>query len=103
MNKIRTNDNVIVISGHFKGTTGKVSKVLPTENKVIVEGVNARKKHVKPNSQNNEGSIKTIYCPIDLSNVAILDPKTNKPTRIGFKTVDGKKVRVTKKSNTVID
>lgn len=101
--KIRQNDTVIVISGAYKGTVGKVTKAMPKEGKVIVEGVNKKTKHVKPNQRETEGSIKTIYHPIDVSNVAIVDPKTNKATRIAYKLVDGKKVRVAKKSNTVLD
>lgn len=101
--KIRQNDNVIVISGHYKGTKGKVAKVLPSKHLVIVEGVNKRTKHVKPSQQQTEGSIKTIYAPIDISNVAIEDPKTKTPTRVGFKIVDGKKVRVTKKSGSILN
>lgn len=101
--KIRQNDTVIVISGAYKGTVGKVTKAMPKEGKVIVEGVNKKTKHVKPNQRETEGSIKTIYHPIDVSNVAIVDPKTNKATRIGYKLVDGKKVRVAKKSNSVLD
>lgn len=101
--KIRQNDNVIVISGAYKGTHGKVAKALPKKNMVIVEGVNKKTKHIKPNQQNQEGSIKTIYAPIHVSNVAIEDPKTKTPTRIGYKIVDNKKVRVTKKSNSVLD
>lgn len=100
--KIRTNDEVIVISGKYKGTKGKVTKALPKENQVVVEGVNERKKHVKPNQSNPEGRIVTIYAPIDVSNVALIDPKTGKPTRVGYKTVDGKKVRVAKKSGAEI-
>ncbi len=101
--KIRQNDNVIVISGHYKGTKGKVAKAFPSKNMVIVEGVNKRTKHVKPDQRNSEGSIKTIYAPIHVSNVAIEDPKTGKATKIGYKLVDGKKVRVTKKSGTILD
>lgn len=96
--KIRANDTVVVISGEFKGTVGKVSQVFPKTHKVIVEGVNERKKHVKPNQNNSEGRIMTIYAPIDISNVALVDEKTNKAGRVGFKEVDGKKVRVVKSS-----
>lgn len=100
---IKKGDSVIVISGEYKGSTGTVQKAFPKINKVIIEGVNVRKKHKKPNQSNPEGTIIDMYAPIDASNVAILDPKTNKPTRIGHQIVDGKKVRVAKKSNTVLD
>lgn len=100
--KIKTGDTVIVLSGDDKGKTGKVLKVMPKENKVLVEGVNAAKKHVKPSQANPQGTVKDINLPIDASNVAVVDPKTNKATRIGYKTVDGKKVRIAKKSGTEI-
>ncbi len=88
-------DKVIVIAGKDKGKTGTIQKVLPRTNRVVVEGVNLRKKHKKPTQNNPEGSIVEIYAPIDASNVQILDPKTKKPARIGHKIVKGKKVRVT--------
>lgn len=100
---IKKGDQVIVISGEYKGSTGTVQKAFPKINKVIIEGVNVRKKHRKPSQGNPEGSIVDMYAPIDASNVAILDPKTNKATRVGYQVVDGKKVRVANKSNTVID
>lgn len=100
---IKKGDQVIVISGEYKGSTGTVQKAFPKINKVIIEGVNVRKKHRKPSQGNPEGSIVDMYAQIDASNVAILDPKTNKATRVGYQVVDGKKVRVAKKSNTVID
>lgn len=100
---IKKGDQVIVISGEYKGSTGTVQKAFPKINKVIIEGVNVRKKHRKPSQGNPEGLIVDMYAPIDASNVAILDPKTNKATRVGYQVVDGKKVRVAKKSNTVID
>ena len=88
-------DKVIVIAGKDKGKTGTIQKVLPRTNRVVVEGVNLRKKHKKPTQNNPEGSIVEIYAPIDASNVQSLDPKTKKPARIGHKIVKGKKVRVT--------
>lgn len=100
---IKKGDSVIVISGEYKGSTGVVQKAFPSVNKVIIEGVNVRKKHKKPSQGNPDGSIIDMYAPIDASNVAIVDPKTNKATRVGHKVVNGKKVRVTKKSGTVLD
>ena len=97
---LRTGDKVIVIAGRDKGKTGVIQKIDPKNNRVVVEGVNLRKKHKKPTQNNPEGSIVEIYAPIDASNVMILDPKTKKPTRIGHKIVKGKKVRVAKKSGT---
>ena len=93
-------DKVIVISGKDKGKTGTIQKVDPKSNRVVVENVNVRKKHKKPTQANPEGSILEIYAPIDASNVALVDPKTKKATRIGHTTVKGKKVRVTKASGT---
>ena len=99
MNLIK-GDKVIVIAGKDKGKTGAIQKVDPKNNRVVVEGVNLRKKHKKPNPSNPEGSIVQIYAPIDASNVMLVDPKTKKPTRIGHKVVKGKKVRVALKSGT---
>ena len=95
-------DKVIVISGRDKGKTGTIQKVFPKTNRVIVENVNVRKKHRKPTQQNPEGAVIEIYAPIDASNVALVDPKTKKPTRVGHTTSKGKKVRVTKKSGTTL-
>lgn len=100
--KIRKNDNIVVIAGNSKGSTGKVLKVFPKKNRVIVEGVNLRKRHTKPNQANPQGGIIEMEAPIDASNVMILDPKKNEPTRIGSKIIiddkTGKKkiVRVSK-------
>ncbi len=91
---IKKGDTVIVISGADRGKTGVVQLVHPKLNKVVVEGVNVHKKHVKPTQAVPEGSIKDIYVPIDASNVALLDPKTGRATRVHHKVVDGKKIRV---------
>jgi len=97
--KIKKGDKVVVIAGHEKGKEGVVTVSMPKENKVIVEGLNKVTKHNKPNQQNNEGSITTKEAPIHVSNVAIIDPKTKKPVRVGYEVVDGKKVRVTRGKN----
>ncbi len=99
---IKKGDKVVVISGHDKGKEGIVQRAFPKLEKVIVEGVNVKKKHRKPTQQVPEGSIVEIYAPIHVSNVALIDPKTKKPTRVGFEVVKGKKVRVAKKSGEVI-
>jgi len=95
----KTGDKVVVISGKDKGKEGKITTVLKKENKVVVEGINVVKKHVKPNGQNS-GSIVEVEAPIHASNVMMIDPKTGKRTRIGH-TIDkkGNKIRVAKKSN----
>lgn len=100
--KIKTGDKVIVISGKDKGKTGIVQKVYPKLNKVVVEGVNIRKKHMKPTQQNPEGSIHEIYAPFFASKVMYYDEKAKKGTRLGYKVVDGKKVRFAKNSGNVI-
>ena len=95
-------DKVIVIAGRDKGKTGTIQKVIPEKNRVVVENVNLRKKCNKPSQKNPDGGIVEIYAPIDASNVMLVDPKTKKPTRIGYKEVKGKKVRFAKKSCTVL-
>ncbi|MHC1737879.1 MAG: 50S ribosomal protein L24 [Ignavibacteriaceae bacterium] len=85
--KIIKNDSVVIISGNDKGKTGKVLKVFPKENKVIIEGVNLRKRHTKPTQKNPKGGIVEKEAPIQVSNVMILDPKTKEPTRIGSKII----------------
>ena len=99
----KTGDKVVVISGKSKDKEGKITKVLRSENKVVVEGVNIVKKHVKPNGQ-TAGSIVEMEAPIHASNVMMIDPKTKKRTRIGH-TIDkkGNKTRVAKKSNESLD
>ena len=81
--KIRKNDNVIVVAGNDKGKTGKILKVFPQLNRVIVEGINMRKRHTKANQKNPQGGITEKEATIHASNVMILDPKSNEPTRIG--------------------
>ena len=95
-------DKVIVIAGRDKGKTGTIQKVIPETNRVVVEGINLRKKTNKPSQKNPDGGIVEIYAPIDASNVMLVDPKTKQPTRIGHKEVKGKKVRYAKKSGTVL-
>ena len=96
-------DKVVVISGKDKGKEGTITHVLRNENRVVVEGVNIVKKHVKGNGQ-TAGSINEVEAPLHASNVMIIDPKTKKPTRIGHSIdKDGKKIRVTKKSNSSLD
>ncbi len=85
--KIRKNDNVVVITGNDKGKTGKVLKVFPSISKVIIEGINLRKRHTKPNQKQPQGGIIEKEAPIQVSNVMLLDPKTNEPTRIGAKII----------------
>lgn len=99
----KTGDKVVVIAGKDRGKDGKITKILKDSNQIIIEGINVMKKHVKPNGQ-AAGSIIEMEAPINASNAMMIDPKTKKRTRIGH-TIDknGKKVRVAKKSNQVID
>jgi large subunit ribosomal protein L24 len=100
--KLKRNDSVIIIAGKDKGKKGKIIKVLPSDNKVIVNDVNLVTKHQKP-TQADAGGIRRFEKPIAISNVALLDPKSDTPTRVGYKVVDGKKVRYAKKSGEIID
>jgi len=102
--KIKKGDHVVVIAGKDKGRKGEVLKVFPKESRVVVKGIKMVKRHVRPSQADPEGGIKQFEAPIHISNVAHLDPKEGKPTRVGFKTLkDGQKVRITKKSGEVID
>jgi large subunit ribosomal protein L24 len=96
--KIRKNDNVIVIAGNSRGKSGKVLKVYPETRRIIVEGVNIMKRHTRPNQRNPQGGIVQREAPIHMSNVMLLDPKTNQPTRVGTRVVKdettGKKRRM---------
>ncbi len=95
--KIRKNDNVMVISGNDKGKTGKVLKVFPKNNRVIIEGINIRKRHTKASQKNPQGGIVEKESAINVSNVMLLDPKSNAPTRLGSQVIldekSGKKKR----------
>ena len=100
--KLKTGDKVVVIAGANKGKEGKITKVL--EDKVVVEGVNVAKKHLKPKNNNGTGEIVEVERPIHRSNVMIVDPKTKKPTKIKMDfDKNGKKIRISKKSNEKID
>ena len=100
----KVGDEVVVITGSDKGKTGKIVKTLRNENKVIVEGVHMVKKHQKPTAQDQTGGIIERENPIHISNIMMADPKSGKSTRIGHEiNKDGKKVRISKKSNEKID
>lgn len=101
--KIKKGDQVIVLTGKDKGAKGEVLKTFPVKNRVLVQGVNLVTKHEKP-SQFSAGGIQKKELPIHASNVALVDPKSGKATRIGYKVLkDGKKVRVAKKSGETIE
>jgi large subunit ribosomal protein L24 len=100
--KIRKGDKVVVIAGKDKGKQGEVTRVIPGENRAIVAGVNTAKRHQRQ-SGTQEGGIIRKDMPIQISNLALRDPKDGKPTRVGFKMVGDKKVRFAKRSGEVID
>ena len=100
--KIKSGDIVKVIAGDHKGSQGKVLRVLREKNKAIVEGVNMVSKHTKPSAKNPQGGVVKTEAPIQISNIALLDPQTNTPTKVAFKVEGDKKVRVSKKSNQVL-
>ena len=100
---IKTGDKVRVISGKDKGKEGTVTKTIASKDRVIVEGVNKVKKHTKASSTNPNGGIIDAEAPIHVSNVMLIDPSTNEPTRVGIKVEDGKKIRYSKKSPKAID
>jgi large subunit ribosomal protein L24 len=101
--KIKKDDNVVVISGRDKGKQGKVLRVFPTEERAVVQGVHIARRHSKP-SMGDPGGIVEKELTIHISNLAHIDPQTNKPTRVGYKFLDGgRKVRFARRSGEVID
>jgi len=101
--KIRKGDRVLVTTGSDKGKRGEVLRVIPEDNRAVVQGVNMVKRHLKPKGMGQPGGIQEKEATIHLSNLALIDPKSDKATRVGFKVVDGKKVRVAKASGEVLD
>ena len=100
--KIKKGDRVQVLAGKDKGKRGEVLSVSPTESRAVVQGVNIVKRHAKPQGMNQPGGIQEKEAPIHLSNLAVIDPKSDKPTRVGFRMDGDKKVRVAKASGEVI-
>ncbi|MBW1605330.1 50S ribosomal protein L24 [Lactobacillus sp. Sy-1] len=100
---IKTGDKVRVISGKDKGKEGTVTKTIASTDRVVVEGVNIVKKHQKASQSNPQGGINDVEAPIHVSNVMIIDPSNNEPTKIGIREDNGKKVRFSKKTNTSLD
>ena len=101
--KIKKDDNVVVISGRDKGKQGKVLRVFPTEERAVVQGVHIARRHSKP-SMGDPGGIVEKELTIHISNLAHVDPQTNKPNRVGYKFLDGgRTVRVARRSGEVID
>lgn len=100
--KIKKGDRVQVLAGKDKGKRGEILSVSPTENRAVVQGVNIVKRHAKPQGMNQPGGIQEKEAPIHLSNLALIDPRSDKPTRVGFRLDGDKKVRVAKASGEVI-
>jgi large subunit ribosomal protein L24 len=102
---VRKNDNVVVRAGKDRGKRGRVLRVIADKNRVVVEGVNMIKRHTRPNPQKNiKGGIVEREAPIHASNVMLLDPDSNEPTRIGVRTLpDGRRVRIGRKSGATVE
>ena len=100
---VKTNDNVLVIAGKNRGKSGKVLRVLPERNRVVVEGVNLVKRHMKQRTPGGPSGIIEREAPLHASNVMLLCPQCNRPTRIGHKVEDGKKRRACKRCGTTIE
>lgn len=100
---VRKGDKVKVLSGKDRGKEGIILEASPKSERVLVEGINMVKKHSKPTQENPQGGILNQEAAIHVSNVLPLDPKTNEPTRVGYETRDGKKVRVSKKTGELLD
>ena len=100
---VKKGDTVQVLSGKDKGKEGKILTALPKKGKVIVEGVNIVKKHQKPSQAAPQGGIVEVEAPIHVSNVMVIDPSNGQPTKVAYKEVDGKKVRVSKNTGEVLD
>jgi len=100
---VKKNDIVVVLSGEDKGKAGKVLVTLPGKGRVVVEGVNLMRKALRKSQDNPKGGVVEKENPIHASNVALVDPKESKPTRVGFKVIDGRKVRFARRSGEIID
>ena len=102
--KIRKDDEVVVLAGRDKGKRGAVLRIITKTERVLVEGVNVTKRHVKPTQGDPQGGIVEREAPVHISNVALIDPDSNRPTRVRYKNLeDGRKVRVAARSGEVID
>jgi large subunit ribosomal protein L24 len=102
--RIRKGDTVVVTTGAEKGRRGEVLRVLPKDDRAVVQGVNLAKRHTKPRGMGQPGGIVEVEASIHLSNLMLVDPKTSQPTKVGFRVLeDGRKVRVAKASGNVIE
>ena len=102
--RIKKGDTVLVTTGADRGKRGEVLRVLPADNRAVVQGVNIVKKHTKPTGMGNPGGIESVEASLHLSNLKLVDPKTDQPTKVGFRVLDdGRKVRVAKATGNVIE
>jgi large subunit ribosomal protein L24 len=101
--RIKRNDDVIVIAGKDRGKRGKVMRVLPAQQRVIVEGLNIVKRHTKPTPQGDQGGVIEREAPLHVSNVMLVDPKDSKRTRVSIEMQDGKRYRVARRSGARLD
>ena len=101
--RIKKNDSVMVIAGKERGKTGKVLRVFPARDRALVERLNMVKRHIKPRSPQDSGGILEKEAPLHLSNLMLVDPQDGRPTRVGFKIVDGRKMRVSRRTGNVLD
>jgi large subunit ribosomal protein L24 len=101
--RIRKGDSVLVIAGAARGRRGEVLRVLPKQDRAVVQGVNVVKRHTKPRGLGQPGGIVEVEASVHLSNLKLIDPKTDKPTRVGFRIEQGRKVRVAKATGNVIE
>ncbi len=100
--KIKKGDTVEILSGNDKGKTGEVLETIPAKGRIIVKGINMRKKHIKPKKQGEEGGIISVECSIDSSKANVVCPKCNKGVKVAIKNENGKKIRVCKKCGATI-
>lgn len=100
--KVKKGDSVLITAGKDKGRTGKIMKALPKEMKILVEGINLRKKHVRPKKEGEKGQVVDIPTPLDVSNIKLICPKCGKAVRVGYEVKDGNKKRICKKCKSEI-
>jgi large subunit ribosomal protein L24 len=100
--KVKKGDNVLIIAGKDKGRTGKITRALPKDAKILVEGINLKKKHVRPKREGEKGQVVDIPAALDISNVKVICPKCGKATRIGYEIKSEQKNRICKKCNQII-
>ena len=101
--RIKKSDSVMVIAGKERGKIGKVLRVFPAQDRALVERLNMVKRHIKPRSPQDSGGILEKEAPLHLSNLMLVDPQDGRPTRVGFKIVDGRKMRASRRTGNVLD